>query len=244
MRIAICDDEVIHLERLETLVSNCSLWSGAEAEVLRFQRGRRLLEVLQEGEKFEYMFLDIDMPDLSGIEIFNKLPKNSEAAVIFVSSHMRYQPLIDKKYPALLISKTSPQETFDDAMRAYKARIDTLCRFEFIENGREIKIPCNDILYITMSGHHLMINTADGCRNVPARRTLREIEGDFENQGLYCCHKSYLINLKYYFAHDFNFVYLKFAGRSIKIPLSRGKGKGDAVKAAYLNYMTGGADAY
>ncbi|MDR0858987.1 MAG: LytTR family DNA-binding domain-containing protein [Oscillospiraceae bacterium] len=248
MRIAICDDEIIHLERLKTLVLNCSLWRG-NVTVLRYQQGQRLLEDLENCEKsrncekFEYIFLDIDMPGLSGIELCNKLPQGTEAGVIFVSSHMNYQPLIDEKYPALLISKKSSQDAFDDAIRAYKARIDALCRFEFTDKGKDIKIPFKNIFYITMSDHHLMINTRGGCYNIPARLTLREIEENYKNQGLYCCHKSYLINLRYYSAHDFKTVYLDNGNKEIKIPLSRKKGKGEALKSAYLNYMIGEINA-
>jgi DNA-binding LytR/AlgR family response regulator len=182
------------------------------------------------------------MPDITGLELCDKFPKSLEAAVIFVSAHMRYQPMVDKKYPALLISKTSVQASFDDAIRAYKARLDSLHPFEFSENGRGIRIPCKDIYYITMCDHHLMINTNRGCHNVPAYRGLKEMGQSFADQGLYSCHKSYLINLRFYHTSDCRSVSLNCDGKIVKIPLSRGKEA--ALKAAYLNYMLGDGYAY
>ena len=66
MRIALCDDDWVQLRILHGAVSGCKLWHDTELEADGFASGTELLKAVRSGKEYEYIFLDIEMPGLSG----------------------------------------------------------------------------------------------------------------------------------------------------------------------------------
>jgi DNA-binding LytR/AlgR family response regulator len=241
--IAICDDERVHLELLAQRVHKCALWKGVQLSVRAFASGQELLSDIRSGSNYDYLFLDIDMPEINGLDIYARISEQTEIPVIFVSAHMEHQPSVDSFYPALLLPKPFTQEAFDNAIRAYHARAMAIRRFEFFHNGEKRSLPCKDIYYLTMADHHLMIVAKTGTYQ-DASMNLSGAASKLSSEGFYRCHKSFLINLRYYESHDYSCVHLRIGEKNISVPLSKGKGNGDAVKDAYLKCFAGGRYAF
>lgn len=81
LRAAIADDEPVALHRLGTLLREAG-W-----EVDAFEDGKSLLAHLQ-GNRPEALFLDIQMPGLSGLEVLGELP--DAPPVVFVTARSDY----------------------------------------------------------------------------------------------------------------------------------------------------------
>lgn len=64
MRIYICDDDIKITDSLASRIKS----KKSDCEVSSYYKGRDLWEALQK-ETCDVVFLDIDMPDLSGLEI-------------------------------------------------------------------------------------------------------------------------------------------------------------------------------
>ncbi len=87
LRIAICDDETTLVNEIYKIVLHEISKFTTEVEIKCFTNGNNLLEQHQENP-FEIVFLDIDMPKISGFEIAKKLRENfSKAYIIFITSH-------------------------------------------------------------------------------------------------------------------------------------------------------------
>jgi two-component system LytT family response regulator/two-component system response regulator AlgR len=82
LRAAIADDEPVALHRLRTLLTEAG-W-----EVDAFEDGKRLLKHLHE-HPADALFLDIQMPGLSGLEVLGELP-DPPPPVIFVTAKSDY----------------------------------------------------------------------------------------------------------------------------------------------------------
>jgi two-component system LytT family response regulator/two-component system response regulator AlgR len=82
LRAAIADDEPVALHRLRTLLVEAG-W-----EVDAFEDGKRLLKHLHE-HTADALFLDIQMPGLSGLEVLGELP-DPPPPVIFVTAKSDY----------------------------------------------------------------------------------------------------------------------------------------------------------
>lgn len=65
IKIGICDDEPIVCEILKKKVSICLAETKTEAEIECFYSGKELLD---NSKKPDILFLDIEMPELDGIE--------------------------------------------------------------------------------------------------------------------------------------------------------------------------------
>ena len=86
--VAICDDEAFMLELLEEKVKNML----PSAEIEQFSSGRDLLE---SNTKADILFLDIQMPEVDGMEtagLFHR--QRRDALIIFVTAAPEY---VDRK---------------------------------------------------------------------------------------------------------------------------------------------------
>ena len=84
INIAICDDERIFLEQLEKTIRFVAKELRLVVIVTQYSHG---LELLKHQKKHQLFFLDIDMPDVTGFYIAEKLMKNEQAKVVLVTNH-------------------------------------------------------------------------------------------------------------------------------------------------------------
>ena len=83
MQIFICDDEPQMLSDIAKKVSECL----PDSDIQTFLTGVKLLQCL-EIEVCDVLLLDIDMPDITGLEIARHLAKQDKRPLLlFVTSH-------------------------------------------------------------------------------------------------------------------------------------------------------------
>lgn len=92
MRIAICDDDNEMLGRLKKDVIEIFGILKVNIEIFSFSDGKELLRTIQnDDENFDLFLLDIDMPDVSGLEIAQMLREMSvNLIIIFISAYDNY----------------------------------------------------------------------------------------------------------------------------------------------------------
>lgn len=90
--IAVCDDEEIFVENLYTLVTAGANESNIEVVVDKYQDVEMLLEqMISAGKQYDLLFLDIDMPKMSGLDAALKLKEDGyEGLFCFVTSMSQY----------------------------------------------------------------------------------------------------------------------------------------------------------
>ena len=85
MTIGVCDDDKEYLEKEIALCRDCL---PGDHSFYRFYDGRELLAV---EEALDLVLLDIEMPNINGIEVKEKLQMLSEQTVIvFVTNHREF----------------------------------------------------------------------------------------------------------------------------------------------------------
>ena len=85
MRIAVCDDEKLFVKalrvRLETL-------GGADMLISEFLSGNELVRAIRSGRVFDAVFLDIEMPELNGLDAAKTLRESGDnLLIVFLTSH-------------------------------------------------------------------------------------------------------------------------------------------------------------
>ena len=85
LKIGICDDEQIVSEILKRKVEICLREAGVQAEITLFSQGQDLFET---GEDLDILFLDIEMPEMDGIEVGKKLRQKGNDCKIIVATSM------------------------------------------------------------------------------------------------------------------------------------------------------------
>ncbi len=85
-RIAVCDDDERILVQMAEVIKKEFAKAGEKAETSTFSVPKLLLDSNRTGS-FDIIFLDIDMPDIDGIEAAGIIKKqNPNTLVIFVTS--------------------------------------------------------------------------------------------------------------------------------------------------------------
>jgi two-component system LytT family response regulator len=85
LRIVIVDDEILARERLRLLLGR----NGAVEIIGECSNGIEALEVVARDHP-DIVFLDVQMPGLSGFEVVERLSSNDRPEIIFVTAHDRF----------------------------------------------------------------------------------------------------------------------------------------------------------
>ena len=88
MKIAICDDEILYIEKIKKIVSSFIESEKIVAEIETFTSG---CELVESESLYDVVFLDIEMPGLNGIETTKILnQKNNRTRIFIFTSHSNY----------------------------------------------------------------------------------------------------------------------------------------------------------
>ena len=135
--VYICDDEVPVLRELAEKIGKCM----TEEEVLCFSSGDELLEQLNRSV-CDILFLDIDMPGISGMDIAGKL--NGERGVpllVFVTSHDELVYESFQYHPFAFIRKGYFDQEIEKVARDAREYLESLDRrFHFRMSGRDLSL--------------------------------------------------------------------------------------------------------
>ena len=229
--IAICDDEIKILNGISEIIKNEFLQLGVDANYFITSNSEKLLNYLEE-EKVDILFLDIDMPKLSGMDIGEYLlNKKDDILLIFVTS---YDALVYKSFkyhPFGFIRKSHFHEeitqTVSRAVKALNEKRDTLT---IKATNDVIRIELNEIMYFEAEQNYINIFTIKS--NYRFRETLSNLEKELLEKGFIRVHKGYLINQKYVFI--LNSKEIKLNDDTL-IPI--GRSYSEAVKKELMKYM-------
>lgn len=196
---AVCDDDPEALAQIcEALRNTLQRLGYQKSCVLRkFTNGTELYEATVK-ERFHLIFLDIEMPDLDGFKLAEKLYLTaSESHLIFVSCHEDFVFDIFEYTPLAFVRKSALKKDLHRAMYQYFRSISCLQLSIRLKDGygdKEIFI--KDILYVECEGHHLTYVTIQGL-NLETYGTLKAVEDELTRYDFLRVHKSFLVNQKY-----------------------------------------------
>lgn len=201
IRIAICDDNLPMLQKLEKIISVEFSSYNNDFNVMRFTSGAVMLNE-HKLEPFDIIFLDIDMPKLSGFDIAKSLREEfTFCFIIFVTNHaelvyesMDFQPFhfIRKNCPIPLESSIS--NVARKLMKHMKQKDKVILEDDI--SGR-CAVYIKDIIYIESEKHYIFYHVAKKEMPIRMRSTMKECEKKYSDYDFVRIHKKYLINLRY-----------------------------------------------
>lgn len=227
MNIFICDDEPQMLSVLSETVKNC-----LQGENIRsFSSGRQLLSAL-ERENCDILFLDIDMPEITGLEVAKGLLGNKEKPLlIFVTSHDELVYDSFAYHPFGFIRKSCFSEEIEGVLFDCAAEIESRREhFCFRTEGKKIRILLSQIWYFEAEGNYLKIYLKD--REYRFRSTVTAVENHLKGKGFIRVHKGFLVNQL--FVHILHGKEVELRDGK-KIPI--GKSYEEDAKKQFMRYM-------
>ena len=243
MRIALCDDNRVHLDILKNAVNACEIWRGEILQIDSFISSSDLLRSVRSGREYEYIFLDIKMPELSGFDIYAEfagLDKLSETAVIFVSAHLELLPEVFALRAYGFLPKPYNQDRFNRTVKSVIEQKSENQFYYFIHDGVKDTIPCRNILYFETTNYTTSMYPVKAAPIILHRKSLYEIERELSGYGFFQCNRSVLVNLRHCSGRKGNLLVIKHTGANIEI--SRQKLK--EFDNRLIRYKMGDKDAF
>lgn len=211
VRIAICDDNLRFTGEVETLVALESDKMRLQTETDVFFDGSTLLETLSLGNRYDLIFLDIEMKQLNGIDAARKIREiDKTVLLIYISGYDQYLKSLFEMEPFRFLSKPLDKDLFCRYFREACQRIaETDTYFQFSFNKELKKVPIKDIIYFESQSRVIHIVRKDGIKDIFYGK-LNDIEKELAktNQRFLRIHQSFLVNFDYVTKINFSSVNL------------------------------------
>lgn len=197
LRIAVCDDETVMTDRNKAVLEAALKELCVPGEITTYNDSRNLLyDITEDNFHYDLLLSDIEMPDISGMELAEKIkPFLPDIRIIFITSHIEYaidafELSIFRYVPKSDIEKRLPS-AIKDAVSLINLEADKSYTIQV--KGRFEKIPFKDILYIERDGKNTAINTADSVSRV--RKSLQAVFDELNSEEFIFIDRGYIVNL-------------------------------------------------
>lgn len=204
MRIAVCDDDRAIREEIFRLIKK----QIPEADIVAYQSGE---EMINARENFDISFLDIEMGEISGMDVAKHIREKEESlaqrsVLIFVTGYREYmEAAFDVNAFHYLIKPIDAEKFFEVFRRARKeaSAIGEQYKKQIMVkiSGTQQKIWLRDIYYIESGNKKVIFHTVDGTLEVYGK--MEELENRLGNT-FYRCHRCYLVNMEKIAAYSAN----------------------------------------
>ncbi len=192
MKILLVDDEKLSTSRLTRLLNE----QGYE-DITSFNNPEDVLENIQK-IKYDVVFLDIQMPNITGLELANKiLDVESQTFIIFQTAYEEFAIDAFKAGGVDYLLKPTTQENIKSALTKVRKYLDILpsTTEKKIMGKRGSKIyliELDDIFYIKADLDEVIVKIKDA--DVYVRRKIGDMNTLLQNKNFFRIHRSIIVN--------------------------------------------------
>lgn len=196
IKIAVLDDRKDDISVISEVTMHSMHEMGIQYDLRAYEHARDLLYDLEDGTFFDIFLLDVEMEEMTGIEVARRIRKmNFESVIIYVTNYVEYA--IDayevnayRYIPKKLLKEKLPE--------AYLVLVEMLEKkwqecFVIEKNHQLERIPYNDIYYLKKDGKNTLIQHKSGTSKVrmPISALTKSIN---DTQNFIMVDKSYTVN--------------------------------------------------
>lgn len=200
MNIAICDDDINFLNKLQKYTNEILKEMKINIEILAFNDGESLLNSIQNKKKyFDILLLDVDMPDVSGLKVAKTLRQmDVDIIIIFISSYEKYVFDSLEYNPFRYIRKIRLKEELPIALKsAYSLFEKRKKKYIIVKNDDgEYKIEESEIYYCELVKRKLFIHLSNN-RILGTWKTIKEFYQEINDETFVNIHRGCAVNMKY-----------------------------------------------
>ncbi len=190
IKIAICDDDLITLNNIKEIIGG---YSQKDLQIYTYKSGE---DLLGSKEKFNIIFLDIDMGGINGIETAKKIRVyDKKVKIIYVTNYTDYTSSAFSVhafgYLVKPIKESELHEQLDEALSYMKE--DEECLVEFTTEEGIVRIDIKKIYYFEYASRKILMKTSK--KTYVIREKISVIYEKMKEFGFEMPHKSFVVNL-------------------------------------------------
>lgn len=235
--IAICDDDRKTQTLLELSCKEYYSLRNQEICIDAFDTGEELLLSLK---KYDFILLDIEMHDLNGIEVAEKIRETDiDTMIVIISGYPKYK---NRAYSAHVfdyldkpVNKQKIFRLFDELERYISKKIKrTFLSFKTIDGV--VQLDKDDIKFFEYYDRKINIHTIDNVYYMYGK--ISDLAKQLTKYDFIFPHRSYVVNMKFVEKIDRNTIVI--GKNDLLIPISKLKRK--EISDTFFNYLSREAD--
>lgn len=216
IHIAVCDDLSASRTKIDNLLEPYKKPNSLSVHI--FSSGEELLAFPNYAATFSIVFLDIEMGNISGLDVaYDIRPKNKNVIIFFITSYVNYVP--DSFRLGAFQFLVKPLND-DDFKKDFERALNTLRSMhkQYVIKWRDTNhvVEYKDIYYIEAYNRHLFIHEENHGYECVGK--LQDECEKLKSYGFSRCHQGFLINLSKIKRIDKKSVVLD---NGVTIPISR-----------------------
>ncbi len=195
IKIAIVDDEtifrVLTRKKLEEVMRKVPF----SYELQEYNSGAAFLK---DETIYDIVFMDIAMPEMSGLETAEKYRKYCPNGIlIFLTAYEEYIKEGYKVNAFRYLGKQDDPQEFFEAVKSAMMLLQSKEKLKLhLVNGGEIFVALDDIVYMEAQARSVLMHMKDK-EILPIRSKISELTEMLEKKGFYLVHRAYLVNMRY-----------------------------------------------
>jgi len=194
--IACVEDSPEEFAALSAALERFASENQLDFRITHFSSAERFLEPF--ASQFNIIFLDIALPEMSGMELAKCIRKtDAEVPIIFVTSLAQFAINGYEVGAFDFIVKPVVYGDFEFKMKRLMKRVATnsVAKVVISSSSRRVVLASNEIYYVEIIGHTIIYHTAKG--NFETYDTLRNVEAALAGHNFVKCNACYLVNLSF-----------------------------------------------
>lgn len=230
-KFVVCDDDDWFCSELEQMIMRCVQEMNVQADIEIYNSGEILCRKLQEGNTYDVIFLDIELADLTGIDVgkyIREFLKDDKVIIVYVSAKEQYALQLFKVQPFDFLIKPIKYADVQELIGKVTRRIDKgIEYFEYAAGKNFNRVKLDEIVYFQSDKRKISLVKSDCKIEFYGNLSVicEKLPGNFIR-----IHKSYIVNYDY--TKEFEYEWVKLADDQI---LSISKPYRRDVRARLLN---------
>lgn len=198
-KIGICDDSKLTCIELENMLRDIMLSLKKEVEIEPWYSGESLCKYLEDGNRFDVIFLDIELLKINGIDVGKYIRNNLDdlkTNIIYISYNRSYAMQLFKLQPLDFLVKPLQYNLVKESVEMFLKRAGRNKAFlEYRVGNNYCREMCEDIIYLSSDNKKIhIIAIAD--KKIEFYGKLKTLITKLPSNFIQI-HQSYIINVDY-----------------------------------------------
>lgn len=199
-KIAIVDDNKDMTEVVREYVKKQAKNVGMDQQIMirTYTKPESLLEDLQVGREFHIYIMDVEMPQINGMELTDRIKRmQDDSYIIFLTCHEKFALQSYEREVYQYVLKADMERRLPYVLE----RVLTDCRrerteyYQITNQHRIEKIKCQDIIYVKKDGKNCIMFTKSG--EYFDRKTMEHVSEVLDRSGFIAIDRGRLVNIEH-----------------------------------------------
>lgn len=199
-KIAVCDDDAAVVKTLYRLIQTFARANNYEVDQTSYLNPEMLIADMEDGAYYDIIYIDIEMPQMNGIEAIKTIKRiQPSCLIIILSSYTQYAIHAINLEVFRYLVKGHTEDLFDVSLQSALNRLSFGEQKSYCISSprKHIKIITQDILYCYKNSKMSVIVTKN--ENYQERKSLYQLLEDLNsvNNTFIMIERSYVVNILY-----------------------------------------------